>query len=388
MPDVLRASGPRDLLAYVPSALGFQPRDSLVLVALDGRRVGPVLRQDLPPAADRGTVRQLVAGLAAFAARVEPRSVLAVAYSDARLPRRLVEVLRHALDLHGIALDDAWHVGGGRYRCLTCTGSCCPADGRPVRELESSLVLAELVLRGRAPVADRSELAGDLSPLPAAEQPVVAAAAAEEALRLTDGRSPARSRLGALACWRSALADWPTLPEPRVTGRLVAAVADVRVRDAVMLTAVPGSGTVPDRMAAGVLDAEVARCLDHVFGVVSGDRCDGEGPARPGPVPDDDLARAAEGVLRHVARGAAGTRGAAAPLSLLAWLAWWCGDGARAWVYVDHALAADPAYSLALLLATVLERALGPGWTRAGRRDAGLLGPDRETSGPRGGWQT
>lgn len=388
MTDVLKASGPRDLLAYVPSALGFQPRDSVVLLVLEGGRVGPVMRQDLPPAADRGTVRELVDGLAAFAARVEPAAVLAVVYRDARLPRRLVEVLRHALGRHGIGLQDAWHVGGGRYRCLTCSGSCCPADGRPVRDLESSAVLAELVFRGMAPVAGRSELAGDLSPLPADEQPVVAAAAAEEALRLSDGRSPARSRVGALACWRSALADWPTLPEPAVTGRLVAAVADVRVRDAVMLTAVPGSGTVPDRMAAGVLDAEVARCLDQVFGVLSGDRRDPDAPAVPGPLPDDDLARAVEGLLRHVARAAAGTRRAAAPLSLLAWLAWWCGDGARAWVYLDHALAADPGYSLARLLATALEGALGPGWTRAGRRDERLLRPDRETSDPRSGWPT
>jgi hypothetical protein len=135
-------------------------------------------------------------------------------------------------------------------------------------------------------------------------------------------------------------------------------------------------------MVAGLLDAEVVRCLDQVFGVGPAHRRDGDGRATDGPWPDEELARAPEGLLRHVARGAAGTPQAAAPLSLLAWLAWWCGDGARAWVYVDHALAADPGYSLARLLATTLEHALGPGWVRRsrpvpGRGELAVEGPVR-----------
>ncbi|WP_448629283.1 DUF4192 family protein [Cellulomonas soli] len=65
-----------------------------------------------------------------------------------------------------------------------------------------------------------------------------------------------------------------------------------------------------------------------------------------------------------VAHGRAG--GQAPALTLLALLAWWCGDGARAQVLLERALADEPAHRLALLLAEALEAALPPGWVRAG----------------------
>ncbi|MBC8090931.1 MAG: DUF4192 family protein, partial [Pseudonocardia sp.] len=50
--SVLRMADPGELIASVPTLIGFRPRESLVLIALggaSGRRIGLTLRVDLPP---------------------------------------------------------------------------------------------------------------------------------------------------------------------------------------------------------------------------------------------------------------------------------------------------------------------------------------------------
>ncbi|MBA2695050.1 MAG: DUF4192 family protein, partial [Actinobacteria bacterium] len=43
----VRLADPGELIAAVPHLLGFHPRDSLVLISLEGRRLGMTLRADL-----------------------------------------------------------------------------------------------------------------------------------------------------------------------------------------------------------------------------------------------------------------------------------------------------------------------------------------------------
>ncbi|MGH3193064.1 MAG: DUF4192 domain-containing protein, partial [Streptosporangiaceae bacterium] len=54
----------------------------------------------------------------------------------------------------------------------------------------------------------------------------------------------------------------------------------------------------------------------------------------------------------------------AAPASLLAFVAWQCGDGALANVALDRALADDPGYSMALLLRQVISAGAPPSLAR------------------------
>ena len=63
-----------------------------------------------------------------------------------------------------------------------------------------------------------------------------------------------------------------------------------------------------------------------------------------------------------VGRGRAGAQAPA--LTLMALLAWWRGDGARARVLLDGSLDADPDYRLARLLDDALRAAIPPGWVR------------------------
>ncbi|KRF39503.1 hypothetical protein ASG96_14540 [Terrabacter sp. Soil810] len=51
----------------------------------------------------------------------------------------------------------------------------------------------------------------------------------------------------------------------------------------------------------------------------------------------------------------------AAPLlSIVAHLAWWCGDGARAGVAVDHALGLEPDHSLSRAVRDALDHGVRP----------------------------
>jgi hypothetical protein len=43
----VRLTDPSELIAAVPHLLGFHPRDSLVVISLDRRRLGMTLRADL-----------------------------------------------------------------------------------------------------------------------------------------------------------------------------------------------------------------------------------------------------------------------------------------------------------------------------------------------------
>ncbi|MFL6181977.1 MAG: DUF4192 family protein, partial [Actinomycetes bacterium] len=44
---ILRASGPADIVQLVPYLLGFHPNDSVVLIAMRGRRIVVSVRNDL-----------------------------------------------------------------------------------------------------------------------------------------------------------------------------------------------------------------------------------------------------------------------------------------------------------------------------------------------------
>lgn len=400
MPTTIRTTEPRELLALVPFQLGFRPTESAVLVSLRGRRsrVGLVARVDLADLADtrRGAVlaRSLVAHLVADGAT----RAVAVLYTAEDLqvatPRSVAAAAARSLEaaaLHLLEGLECWVVGTTGYYALGCEDpGCCPPGGRPLADLQATQVGAEMVLQGVrvAPTRD------DLVRIPVAD------AAARRAARRSRGRWQARGEAAApgstahrwrregLAVWRAALDDalrdaaeppvagtgsaGPTaaassaatgprsfgpVPPARTAaaqvGRLLAALDDVLVRDAVLLTFVAGNDRVADRLVAGESGPEIARALGAITD-----------PAR-GRRPDARRSAAARAVLESAVGHA--PRGAHPPaLTLLAVLAWWEGDGARAGILVDRALDADPEYRLALLVDQALRAGMPPGWARAG----------------------
>ncbi|UZN01654.1 DUF4192 domain-containing protein [Cellulomonas sp. S1-8] len=368
-PLVLRLGEPRELLALVPHLLGFHPQDSAVAVSLRGPRgrVGLVARVDLADVADPEHGPQVARSLATHLDRDGARRAVLVLYADAVDPDRAGPVdaaAAHVAEAFDVPFGgvDVVVVGDGAYRCLACDPDCCPPGGRPLSDLESTRAGAEMVLAGSV-VAPGRESLGRVATAPIAARRAVA----RVRRRRTDAAvrahahgaaAVARWRGESLAAWRALLTAPPGTDDGPVTriallGRVEAGLVDRRVRDAMLVAILPGADSLPERALAHAGPAEDAELRDAISLLVD-------------PVtgaPPDDAARRAQAALDDVV--AHGRRGAQAPAStLLATVAWWQGDGARAAVLLDRALGDDPAYRLAHLLRGALDAGLAPGWAR------------------------
>lgn len=369
-PVVLKVSQARDLIAMVPYRLGFVPERSLVLAGLRGprSRVGLVLRVDLPAPAGVAAVAEQVAGYlkgdAAFRA-------VAVVYDDAAAPgtgprrdhQELLASVRARLETRDIELCEAWLVGAKRYWSLTCgDAGCCPDEGWPVEDLSSSQVSAEMVVRGVGVAPSRAQLLPDLSPVPADRMAAVQREVRAAAVPSKGGPADAADwRRQGVAAWLALVAGTagtgPQVPDAQQiqwVGAVLARLHDPWVRDAVLLTAVPGTGNVPEMLASKGPHPEAHAVMNQVFG--------------PGQAlaPDPDLLAAARAALVQLVRHASG-RGRAAPLAVLAWAAWWEGDGASAGDLAEAALSEDRANGLAALVRGAVVAGMAPAWAAADR---------------------
>ncbi|HWS59047.1 MAG TPA: DUF4192 domain-containing protein [Actinotalea sp.] len=364
METTIRTSEPRELLALIPYQLGFVPTQSAVVVSLRRARsrVGLVARVDLDDLVDvdRGpqVARSLVGHLVADGAR----AAVLVLYTDAdlqadpRAGRTAQENLAVAAE-HFLGVPDCWVVTPRGYHGLDCTDDrCCPPGGRPLADLQATQVGAHMVLTGVQVVASRAELVRtDAAPAAARRSARRAAARWRAHLEGAEGSAALhRWRRESLALWREELerVAGARLPDPNRIGRLQAALADVLVRDAAMLGFVEGSERLADRVVAGYGGPDVSRALRVIIDPVDG------------AAPDAGRAATSRALLGEVVAHSA-PRLQAPALTLLAVLAWWAGDGARAGLLVERALAAEPGYRLAELLDQTLTAGMPPGWLRA-----------------------
>lgn len=391
---------PREVLAWLPYQLHFWPHESVVFASIRphepgaglgtaGGELGLVARTDLGIIGSAAGGRQVQIGMSRHLQRDGAHRVLCALYTD----QPFAAVLRG----QGTAgrtlswwrttpwaeLGHTYLVGPERFRCVDCAEEpCCPHTGTPLEVLRTTEVAAWHVYHGHT-YAERREA---LVPEERAAVPRRKAAAA--AARRHLGRRP-RYAGADLAAWqRDSAHRWiglveqyastpaaPTAPTtagrdagPRRSGRsgpaaahpeqsasgaspaspteigtVLAALSDTWVRDAALLW----SGT-------GQLLGESLR--EDVIGAVFSGRL----------LPQPHRVRAAEQTLALL--DAHATEAWRAPvLTSRAWLAWWTGDGARANILLERALATDPDYSLAQLLGTALAHGIPPGWARAQR---------------------
>ena len=324
---VVRLRGPDDVLGVLPWRLGFHPRESLVVVVLEGSRLRDrlVMRLDLPLAEDEAAVAR---DTARRAAQAGADAVLAVVYTAApdvggELPRcDLVDDLAGALDDHEVELCEAMLVRGGRRWSYLCRDlGCCPTEGVPLPDRPTAAAdayAAEAVGQGATVLPDRESLRGRVEPSDHAVARAVRVQAAGELDEMVDRaqasggggmRTVAAARLALL---RERYADGDREPPSGLDALLVAVLLhDTRVRDGLMTAAL-------DDDADTLLEllGQVARLVD------------------------DDVA---------------------APVcTVLAWLAYAAGDGALALVAVERALRADPGATMARLLLDGIDRMVRP----------------------------
>ncbi|MFF5217806.1 DUF4192 domain-containing protein [Micromonospora sp. NPDC000442] len=320
----LSVRSPADLIAAVPYLLGFHPADSIVVVALSGKRIVFAARGDLPGDTDPYEPGQHIA---AVTARQGADSATVVGYGPAARVTPAVDAVRAALAEAGLTVLDALRVTDGRWWSYLCEEpECCPPEGTPY-DPQASAVPAAAVFAGQVALPDRAALAAQVAP---AGGETMRSAVVRAEQRLTDllAAAPATDLLGARALRAAGTAALrATLRRHRAGERLT---DDEVAWLCLLLTHLP--------------------VRDHAW-----ERTDGR---------DEDVAFWAEALRR------AEPELIAAPGSLLAFAAWRDGQGALAAVALERVLAEHPDYSLAVLLDDLLRRGVPPsrldGWPATG----------------------
>ena len=168
-------TSPHDLLAAIPFLIGYHPSNSLVLVALSSDStnqdcVGMAMRVDLPidVAAEGYDL------LASHLTREMAEGALLVAYvpDESTAGESVLINASAALMRAGIEIKESLIVQRNRFRSLLCIDQgCCPPEGTPVPEIDSSRIAAEHVIAGHPmPFATVDDLVGSISALPTAKE--------------------------------------------------------------------------------------------------------------------------------------------------------------------------------------------------------------------------
>jgi hypothetical protein len=299
-----------ELLSAVPYLLGFHPDDSLVVVALRGRRVILAARHDLPPPEDRA---ELAVHLARVIARQGVTAATLIGYGTSAQLDGLMVLAAAALRDAGIRVLDAIRVGDGQFTSYLCDDArCCPAPVPP----RDSVVAAAATYAGQVALPDRAALVAQIAPVTGAGRERMVSATVRAQQRLTDMFGDGRG-------FRESLAR---------AGRRAVRDAEHRYR--------AGRALTDDEIAWLGLTLLELKVRDYAW-----QRVDTE-PWRL-PLWTDVLRRVESGYVP-------------APAVLLAWAAWRVGVGALARVAVERALAHDPEYAMARRLDELLSDGTSP----------------------------
>jgi hypothetical protein len=308
----LRVSGPAEIVQLVPYILGFHPHESLVMIALRGRRTVVSARYDLDAPIDLATP------WCQSASKAGADHVIALLYTDGierqPLPKRtFVADLSQVFEDHALEVIDVLAVSDGRWWSYRCANpQCCPPEGTPVDA--TGAVAASAVSEGLVALPNRESLETEL----ALDEPRMALVDAE----IRAFHDPEDQQ-----------------PNPHI--RVMRAQDWAEVRAFVRETR--NGVAITNQRAARVLCALLDRSVrDAAIGYLVG---------RP-----EDAVRDAWRELTRIAP----PLWRAAPATLYAM---WCfaeGSGARTNIGVDVALDANPNYALAQILLELQASGLNP----------------------------
>lgn len=391
---------PADLMSYIVHTLGFEPTRSWVGVAVREKRLGAVMRGDLPPSFESaffaGAIAPDESGSLEQEAQYLGRFVASRLRHDADADRilliyildsdpdssaeatqnpgegqlrdalaRIDQSVRHGATLEQLPVFESWVVGGRRVWHLYCNRHrFCATQGSPVGEPQGTLVSDSLTLLGQ-PIEDSAVVTlpdpcNDLATLPA----------------IPDENDT-------VACWNW-LRTWDEILESErrldahEAASLAAPIGISAWRDLLLVGTCFG---FKNAVAGLALASRVPEGLVRLF--------DAE--------PDDQLARLAAETLTGRTRKApewsrmdllrrycaeliprASADSAATIAAIAGWIEWARGRGSRASVLLDQALTWDSSCSLAVLLDEAVRSGLINPW--ALDRDVAWSGRDRSVA--------
>jgi hypothetical protein len=168
-PTTLKAHSPEDVLAAVPVVLGFEPRESVVMLTFGGVETFHA-RVDLPPPSE---VDEAVEQLLDPARRHRVARVLFVVYADdGPAVRTLLRRLRRVFPRSGIDVVEVLRAHSGRWFAPGRSG--VPLHGIPY-DVGDHPFRAQAVVEGIVVHESRAELEALLRPVPEAVATVEAA---------------------------------------------------------------------------------------------------------------------------------------------------------------------------------------------------------------------
>jgi hypothetical protein len=311
-PARLSLREPIDVLAAVPYLIGYQPTDSVVVLAMRGRRLFFTVRDDLPPP---GGVPEAVDELLDMVLRQDVSGVLLVAFGTDERSRSVLFGLRDAFHDTGLAVLEILRAHEGRYWSYVCGDlDCCPLDGTPY-DIHASAVPAEATVAGCVAMPDRESFESLIEPDIRPELERATMRAGERML----AQVASRGRRSLAATGRTALDA--ALERQRGGQRL-------DDEDVAWLSVLLESTSVRDLALARIGGAYDAVELHRALWM--------------------DVFRRALPQL------------AVAPGSLFAFAAWRCGDATLARLALDRVLEVDPDYALARLMHRILVAGVPP----------------------------
>jgi hypothetical protein len=296
-------SRPGDILGVVPYLVGFHPEESVVAVMLRSGRVVLTIRVDVPPPSGAA---DLAAQIARLVVQHCTEHLVLIGYSVNPQVRELLKEM--AWELTPSGLQDVLFVDGRRWWSLMCASGCCPSDGQPY-DPRSSPVAAQAVYAGLAARPDRQALEADVSGPAEDQYPELSRLVEKESPYIDGLASTARCDLMRTIIVASLAQEVP--PDDPTCTRLGLLAREVKVRD----------------VAWAMISRKDAEQHRRVWAHVV---------ARTVPPLE------------------------AAPLCLLGFSAWICGDGAMMNCCVQRASDVDPNYSFGQLLARISQQALPP----------------------------
>ncbi|WP_181149675.1 DUF4192 domain-containing protein [Arthrobacter sp. MYb227] len=353
---------PDEVLAYIPHALGFYPRNSVVLLILQQAGLCATLRVDLPLASHGKSEEELWVRQMLNLVQKVPRAdgLFIVFYTGAtqidaqQWPPRgeLLKNLAASFSASGLKVRDGWHVGTKRWHSYFCMDArCCPTEGFPLPDLALTETHLRMVLAGSAPATQLWDGGG----VQDWENKDIIRDGIQAKL---EGISELGGRESLIASWADLLGDDPAIAEKKIrfqaslSAALLASLHDKTLRD--LLPYLAGRG---EKSAFTAMD-EILRATE--FGEASQDFSEfllGTSQL----CPDWERLERLWYICRDLLGIAAGTDHAAL-LCLLGWIEWAKGRGSSALALFRAALRIDNEYRLAQLLMRLLETGEMPLW--------------------------
>jgi hypothetical protein len=328
---LLRVGSPDSMLAVIPGLLGFHPTQSLVVVGAGPPRgrIQVAFRYDLPEPPDPGAAAKIAAHATAVLARHQLTVAVVVGYGPGPMVTPVADALVGELRRADVTLHDMLRVQDGRYWSYSCQDPrCCPPEGVPfdpgVHPAAETMAAA-----GSKALRDRAALAATIAPV---------GGLAAESMRQATRRAERR----ATDLIRAAMG-------PRRPGGAIQPLIDEGLRavaDAIDVYRAGGRITSDNQLAWLAVSIADLRVRDDAW-------------ARMDPGHVGAHLRLWTDVTRR-----APARYVPAAASLLAFTAWQAGNGALANLAAERALAADPEYSMALLLLDAVGAGLPPSAAR------------------------